>query len=167
MASRIASLMGAERAVDRLLLGALRALHRLGVLYLTLTHNDNVPWADLDGRTGRGRVDALRRGGGSRDEPARHARRPVPRPRPTPCGRRRRPPRRRGVQPLVRPRRDRVAAQRARRRLAAVAAGGGVCMVTFVPEFLLEAAAGWRVEALEAAREGVEGTDFRLHGVGG
>ena len=27
-------------------LGTLRMLHRLGVRYLTLTHNDNVPWAD-------------------------------------------------------------------------------------------------------------------------
>jgi membrane dipeptidase len=45
--------------------------------------------------------------------------------------------------------------------LAAMAAGGGVCMVAFVPEFLTEAAAAWRVEAFEsAAREGIEGTDF-------
>ena len=44
--------------------------------------------------------------------------------------------------------------------LAAMATGGGVCMVTFVPEFLTEAAAAWRVEAFEAAaREGIEGTD--------
>ncbi|KGN42085.1 dipeptidase [Knoellia aerolata] len=44
---RIASLMGAEggHSIDSSL-GALRMLHALGVRYLTLTHNDNVPWAD-------------------------------------------------------------------------------------------------------------------------
>jgi membrane dipeptidase len=44
---RIASLMGAEggHQIDESL-GTLRMLHRIGVRYLTLTHNDNVPWAD-------------------------------------------------------------------------------------------------------------------------
>src|SRR6478752_4579966 len=44
---RIASLMGAEggHSIDSSL-GTLRMLHALGVRYLTLTHNDNVPWAD-------------------------------------------------------------------------------------------------------------------------
>ncbi|WP_405013046.1 dipeptidase [Kitasatospora sp. NBC_01539] len=44
---RIASLMGAEggHSIDSSL-ATLRALHTLGVRYLTLTHNDNVPWAD-------------------------------------------------------------------------------------------------------------------------
>jgi membrane dipeptidase len=44
---RIASLLGAEGGhciADSL--GALRALHRLGVRYLTLTHNRNTAWAD-------------------------------------------------------------------------------------------------------------------------
>jgi membrane dipeptidase len=43
----IASLMGAEggHSIDSSL-GTLRMLHALGVRYLTLTHNDNVPWAD-------------------------------------------------------------------------------------------------------------------------
>jgi membrane dipeptidase len=44
---RIASLLGAEGGhciADSL--GALRALHRLGVRYLTLTHNQNTAWAD-------------------------------------------------------------------------------------------------------------------------
>ena len=44
---RVASLMGAEGGHQiGGSLGTLRALHRLGVRYLTLTHNDNVPWAD-------------------------------------------------------------------------------------------------------------------------
>ncbi|MDR7304564.1 dipeptidase [Haloactinomyces albus] len=43
----IASLMGAEGGHSiACSLATLRALHRLGVRYLTLTHNDNVPWAD-------------------------------------------------------------------------------------------------------------------------
>ena len=44
---RIASLMGAEggHSIDSSL-GTLRMLFALGVRYLTLTHNSNVPWAD-------------------------------------------------------------------------------------------------------------------------
>ncbi|MDH6580075.1 dipeptidase [Kitasatospora sp. MAP5-34] len=44
---RIASLMGAEggHSID-CSLATLRALHQLGVRYMTLTHNDNLPWAD-------------------------------------------------------------------------------------------------------------------------
>jgi membrane dipeptidase len=44
---RIASMLGAEggHCIDSSL-GVLRALYRLGVRYLTLTHNENVPWAD-------------------------------------------------------------------------------------------------------------------------
>ncbi|MFF7730749.1 dipeptidase [Streptomyces sp. NPDC008001] len=44
---RIASLMGAEGGHSiNCSLATLRALHRLGVRYMTLTHNDKVPWAD-------------------------------------------------------------------------------------------------------------------------
>lgn len=44
---RIASLMGAEggHSIDESL-AVLRVLRRLGVAYMTLTHNQNVPWAD-------------------------------------------------------------------------------------------------------------------------
>lgn len=43
----VASLMGAEggHSIDNSL-GALRSLYRLGVRYLTLTHNENTAWAD-------------------------------------------------------------------------------------------------------------------------
>ena len=44
---RIASLLGAEGGHSiNCSLGTLRLLHVLGVRYLTLTHNSNVPWAD-------------------------------------------------------------------------------------------------------------------------
>ncbi|MGI8949088.1 MAG: dipeptidase [Ornithinimicrobium sp.] len=44
---RVASLMGAEGGHSiGCSLGVLRMLHRLGGRYLTLTHNDNTPWAD-------------------------------------------------------------------------------------------------------------------------
>ncbi|MGH3476875.1 MAG: dipeptidase, partial [Nocardioidaceae bacterium] len=46
-AGRIACLMGAEGGHQiGGSLGVLAAFHALGIRYLTLTHNDNVPWAD-------------------------------------------------------------------------------------------------------------------------
>jgi membrane dipeptidase len=46
-AGKVASLLGAEGGHSiASSLGVLRALHALGVRYLTLTHSRNVPWAD-------------------------------------------------------------------------------------------------------------------------
>ena len=115
---RVASLMGAEggHSID-CSLAVLRVLHSLGVRYMTLTHNDNVPWADsatdepvLGGLTDFGREVV------ARDEPARHARRPLAR-RPDHHARRARDVDRAGdLQPLVGPRGHRPRPQRARRR---------------------------------------------------
>jgi membrane dipeptidase len=162
-AGRIASLMGAEGGQSiGCSLGALRALYRLGVRYLTLTHNDNVPWADsatdvpvAGGLTRFGvevvremnrlgmlvdlshvSTDTMRQALDVAEAPVvfSHS-----------CAR--------AVTDSPRNVPDDV--------LAAMATGGGVCMVAFVPEFLTGAAAAWRVEAFEAAaREGIEGTDF-------
>jgi membrane dipeptidase len=63
-AGRVASLIGAEGGHSiASSMGVLRALYALGVRYLTLTHNANVPWADsatdeprAGGLTGFGRA---------------------------------------------------------------------------------------------------------------
>jgi membrane dipeptidase len=160
---KIASLVGAEGGQSiGSSLGALRILHRLGVRYLTLTHNDNVPWADsatdvpaVGGLTAFGvevvhemnrlgmLVDLSHVSGDTIRKTLDIAEAPVifshscaqavtASPRNVP---------------------DDV--------LARMAAAGGVCMVAFVPEFLTEAAAAWRVEAFAAAaRSGIAGTDY-------
>jgi membrane dipeptidase len=160
---RIASLMGAEGGQSiGSSMGALRTLHRLGVRYVTLTHNDNVPWADsaTDVPTAGGltrfgvevvremnrlgvlvdlshvSTDTMRDALAAAEAPTifSHS-----------CAR--------AVTDSPRNVPDDV--------LATMSAGGGVCMVAFVPEFLTEEAAAWRVAAFEAAaRDGVDGTDY-------
>ncbi|GAA4883069.1 dipeptidase [Serinicoccus chungangensis] len=150
---RVASLLGAEGGHSiGSSLGVLRVLHRLGVRYLTLTHNHNTPWADSatdepehGGLTGFGRevVGELNRLGMLVDlshvaattmrdalevstAPVlfshSDARALCPSPRNVP---------------------DDV--------LASMASAGGVCMATFVPQFVSPACWRWQVEAREAA----------------
>jgi len=161
---RVASLLGAEggHSIDSSL-GALRALYSLGVRYLTLTHNDNIPWADsatdvaaVGGLTAFGEevVREMNRLGMLVDcshvapDTMRAALRV-------------------SAAPILfshssaralcdHPRnvRDDV--------LGSLAGNGGVCMVTFVPKFVDQACAEWQAEADEAAR--AAGVDLRdLH----
>ncbi|ADU48686.1 dipeptidase [Intrasporangium calvum] len=160
---RIASLLGAEGGHSiGSSLATLRALHLLGVRYLTLTHNDNVPWADsatdvpaVGGLTEFGRevVREMNRLGmmvdlshvapstmrAALDESTApvifshsSARAVCDTPRNVP---------------------DDV--------LERLRDGGGVCMVTFVPDFVSPAVAEWRVEAAAAAAAaGVDAKDW-------
>jgi membrane dipeptidase len=159
---RIASLMGAEggHQIDGSL-GTLRMLHRLGVRYLTLTHNDNVPWADsatdepvLGGLSEFGRevvaemnrigmlvdlshvsTDVMRQALDVSTVPVifshSSARAVCDHPRNVP---------------------DDV--------LARLSGNGGVCMVTFVPQFVNPAMRDWDAQArLVMAEQGVEADD--------
>lgn len=160
---RIASLLGAEGGHSiGCSLGTLRALHRLGVRYLTLTHNDNTPWADSatdapaqGGLSAFGRavvremnrvgmlVDLSHVSADTMRDALAESRAPVifshssaralcDSPRNVP---------------------DDV--------LVTMAAGGGVCMAVFAPPFVSQARWDWRVEAGEEARaEGIAPTDL-------
>jgi membrane dipeptidase len=160
---RIASLLGAEGGHSiGCSLGVLRVLYELGVRYLTLTHNDNVPWADSATdvpaaggltRFGREVVRELNRLGmmvdlshvaatTMRDALATSAA-PVIFSHSSA----------RAVCDVPRNVPDDV--------LTALADNGGVCMVTFVPEFVSPAAAQWRAEAsAAAAAAGVDPKDW-------
>jgi membrane dipeptidase len=159
---RMASLVGAEGGHSiNCSLGTLRALHALGVRYLTLTHNANTPWADsatdrpvAGGLTAFGRevvlemnrlgmmvdlshvsADTMRDALEVSEAPVvfshSSAREVTDSPRNAP---------------------DDV--------LAAMARAGGVCMVTFVPKFVNAACAeAHREMVLAAAADGVPESD--------
>ncbi|GAA2036768.1 dipeptidase [Terrabacter terrae] len=164
---RVASLLGAEGGHSiGCSLGTLRMLHVLGVRYMTLTHNDNTPWADsatdvpvVGGLTEFGRevvremnrlgmmVDlshvaatTMRAALETTDAPVIFSHSSALARCDTP----------RNVPDDV---------------LAALPDNGGTCMVTFVPEFVSPATAAWRVEAAAAAAQvGVEARDWEAFG---
>lgn len=150
---RIASLLGAEggHSIDNSL-GVLRDLHRLGVRYLTLTHNANTDWADSATdvprhggltRFGREVVAELNRLGMLVDlshvaATTMHHALDVT------------------VAPVVFSHSGaRAVADHPRNVpddvLTRLPENGGVCMVTFVPRFVSPAAARWSAEVHDAA----------------
>jgi membrane dipeptidase len=155
--------MGAEggHSIDESL-GVLRMLHALGVRYMTLTHNDNVPWADsatdeevLGGLSPFGEdvvremnrigmlVDLSHTSAGTMRHALRVTSAPVIFSHSSA----------RAVCDVPRNVPDDV--------LGTLAANGGVCMVTFVPQFVSPAVAEWRAEgARAAAEEGITNTDL-------
>ena len=146
---RIASLMGAEGGHSiACSLATLRALYALGVRYLTLTHNDNTPWADsatdepvAHGLTRFGEevvremnrlgmlVDLSHVSPDTMRDALRVSRAPV----------------------IFSHSSARAVCDHPRNIpddvLELLAAGGGVAMVTFVPTFVLPAAMAWRQAA--------------------
>ncbi len=148
---RIASLLGMEggHSID-CSLGTLRMMHALGVRYLTLTHNQNTPWADAatdepahGGLTDLGRDvvremnslgmfvdlshvsdDVMRQALDTTTAPVIFSHSSA-----------------REVTDISRNVPDDV--------LAALAGNGGVCMVAFVPMFVSQAVADWYAETLE------------------
>ncbi|MCF6378376.1 dipeptidase [Nocardioides KLBMP 9356] len=159
---RIASLMGAEGGHSiNCSLGTLRRLHELGVRYLTLTHNANTPWADsatdrpaVGGLTAFGRevvremnrtgmmvdlshvsADTMRAALEVSEAPVIFSHSSA-----------------RAVTDSPRNAPDDV--------LERMAAGGGVCMVTFVPKFVNAACADAHREMVAAAlAEGILESD--------
>jgi membrane dipeptidase len=164
---RIASLLGAEGGHSiGSSLGTLRMLHVLGVRYLTLTHNDNTPWADsatdepvVGGLSPFGRevVREMNRLGMMVD--LSHV-----------AATTMRAALETSTAPVIFSHSSALALCDTPRNvpddvLATLPANGGVCMVTFVPEFVSPATAAWRVEAAEAAAEvGVDAKDWEAFG---
>jgi len=160
---RIASLLGAEGGHSiASSLATLRALYRLGVRYLTLTHNRNTPWADsatdqpaAGGLTAFGRevvremqrlgmlVDLSHVAATTMNDALDIAEAPVifshssalaicDHPRNVP---------------------DQV--------LGRLANNGGVCMITFVPAFVSQACRDWMRELIEAMeQQGLDSKDW-------
>ncbi len=163
-AGKVASLLGAEGGHSiGCSLGVLRSLYALGVRYMTLTHNDNVPWADsatddpaAGGLTDFGRevVAEMQRMGMLVD--LSHTAAPTMR------------------DALAAARGPVIFSHSSARAicdhprnvpddvLASMADGGGVCMVTFVPSFVSEECRQWDLGVTEVMRE--RGLDTRDYG---
>ncbi len=160
---RIASLIGAEGGHSiHNSLGTLRMLRRLGVRYLTLTHNQNTDWADAatdDPRVGglsdfgREVVREMNRIGMLVDlshvaPTTMHAAMDTT-----------------GAPPIFSHSSARAVCDHPRNVpddvLVRLAGLGGVCMATFVPAFVSPTVAAWDAEAREAAT--AAGLDVRDH----
>ena len=161
--SRIGCLLGAEggHSIDNSL-GVLRTLYRLGVRYLTLTHNENTPWADsaTDAPThggltdfGREVVAELNRLGMLVDlshvaETTAHDALDV------------------SAAPVIFSHSSaRAVCDHPRNvsddTLSRLADNGGICMITFVPFFVSPAAGAWSLEAKGAAEAaGIDSRDL-------
>ncbi len=162
-AGKIASLLGAEggHSID-CSLGALRMLYALGVRYMTLTHNDNVPWADSA-------TDEAAAGGLSRfgEEVVREMNRlgmlvDLSHVAPT------------TMRDAIRVTSAPVIFSHSSARaicdvprnvaddvLGQLGANGGVCMVTFVPQFVSPRRAEWKQHAMaQAEQAGVDPRDY-------
>ena len=164
---RIASLLGAEGGHSiGCSLATLRLLHVLGVRYLTLTHNDNTPWADsatdvpaVGGLSEFGRevVREMNRLGMMVD--LSHVAATTMRAALETAD-----------APVVFSHSSALALCDTPRNvpddvLASLTGNGGVCMVTFVPEFVSPETAEWRLEAAAAAAEvGVDAQDGEAFG---
>ena len=153
---RIACLMGAEGGHQiQESLAVLRMYHRLGVRYLTLTHNDNVPWADsatdepsLGGLNDVGRdvVREMNRIGMLVD--LSHVSHDVMRDALDTT-----------TAPVIMSHSSAYAVCDHPRNvpddvLARLAGNGGTCLVTFVPRFVNQAARDWALGAQQQARAG-------------
>jgi membrane dipeptidase len=162
-AGKVASLMGAEGGHSiASSLGVLRTLYTLGVRYMTLTHNDNVPWADsatdepaVGGLTDFGRevvaemqrigmlVDLSHTAPDTMRAALDAARGPV----------------------IFSHSSARAVCDHPRNVpddvLARLAEGGGVCMVTFVPSFVSPECRAWDVEVTAQMRQrGLDPKDY-------
>src|ERR1700761_936651 len=162
-AGKVASLLGAEggHAINNSL-GVLRSLYALGVRYMTLTHNNNVGWADsatdqpeAGGLTDFGRevvremqrlgmlVDLSHVASSTMRDALDVARAPV----------------------IFSHSSARAVCDHPRNVpddiLARLPANGGVCMITFVPAFVSQACREWDLElAAEMARLGLDHRDL-------
>ncbi len=160
---KVASLIGAEGGHSiACSLGVLRALHALGVRYLTLTHNRNVPWADsatdepaCGGLTAFGRevvaemqrlgmlVDLSHVSAGTMRAAFDAAQAPV----------------------IFSHSSARALCDHPRNvpddMLARLPGNGGVCMVTFVPSFVSQVCRDWELEfSAEMQRRGLDEQDM-------